>query len=205
MFPLLRLRKNASHKGTTQRMPARGRPRPRFRALLEPLEDRLAPADLTWTGQVSELWSDARNWAEGTTPYATPEADALVFPRTGARRVSDHDGPATTIARIAFEDSGYTIRGGDLALVDVGEILSYAPGGTNTIENRTLAISIGLSDVGFGVDANNDLRVSATISGGRGIFLGGEGKLTLLGNNSYVGQTEVDLFSTLVVGSSTAL
>src|SRR5262245_43240487 len=107
MFPLLRLRKNASHKGTTQRMTARGRPRPRFRARLEAREGRLRRAELAWTGQVSDLWSDARNWSEGTTPYATPEADTLIFPRTGARRVSNHDGPATTIAEILFEDSGY--------------------------------------------------------------------------------------------------
>jgi hypothetical protein len=55
MFPFLRFGKNARHGPPPRRAPARGRPPTRFRPHLEPLEDRLAPATLTWTGAASEL------------------------------------------------------------------------------------------------------------------------------------------------------
>jgi hypothetical protein len=153
---------------------------------VEPLEDRLALATLTWTGQVSELWSDARNWAEDTTPYATPEADHLVFPRSGARRVSVHDGALTQISQIEFFDSGYIIRGGDLALTGAAQVLDQAPSGTNTLENRTITISTQqfANFANITAVANNTLQVSSTISGG-GIVHLNPGTLALLGNNSY--------------------
>lgn len=158
-------------------------------------------------GSAGELWSIPANWAGGITPYMTPEADDLIFPRTAAGRVSNHDGPDTTIRDITFEDSGYTIRGGDLTFAPSALILSRAPGGTNRIENRTLAIPPVpvLGHINFNVLSNNNLQVSSTISGSGGtIHARYPGTLTLLGNNTYTGGTIVT-GGTLVVGSNTAL
>jgi autotransporter-associated beta strand protein len=202
MSPLLRLWKNALHALAAQQATAKRHPRARVDPRLEPLEDRLAPATLFWTGAASQFWSDPNNWAQHMTPYNTPEADLLIFDRTGARRESFHDGSPTTIDGIVFLDSGYTIRGGDLTLTGSALIGASAPGGTNTIENRTLTIPTSIL---VDVAPNNDLRVRSTISGGMIDFDGrGGGTLALLGNNSYVDGTTVHL-GTLVVGNSTAL
>jgi autotransporter-associated beta strand protein len=203
MSPLLRLWKNALHASATRQAAAKRRRRARVGPRLELLEDRLAPAILTWTGQVSALWSDAGNWAEGTTPYNTIEDDRLIFPRTGARRESFHDGTPTEISDIFFQDSGYTIQGGDLTLTGLASIFDDTPGGTNTIENRSLTIA---TSIVFDINPNNELRVSSTISGGTINYNSqAGGTLALLGNNSYAGGTNVHNGATLVVGSSTAL
>jgi autotransporter-associated beta strand protein len=167
---------------------------------LEPLEDRLVPATLTWTGQESMLWSDARNWQEHTTPYATPEADHLVFPRAASRQLSFNDAglPFTLIHSISFEDAGYTLRGGYLNL-DEG-IFAEAPGGTNYIESQ-LDISNGAM---FAViRSNNRLQMSYPITGGA-LVVTGPGTLILDGDNRYSGGTTV-IGTKLVVNSDTAL
>jgi autotransporter-associated beta strand protein len=206
--PSSRARLTGRRHGRGARPPALARP------LLESLEDRLAPATLTWTGAASANWSDPANWLEGTTPYATPEADNLVFPRTAARRVSNHDGPAKQIKSITFQDAGYTLMGGDLSFAQgpggpgVG-IFDDAPGGTNTIENRSLGIPVDqfFGFINVSMSANDALQVSSAISGGQ-LFVEGlpsaPTTLTLSGNNSYTGGTTVNS-GTLVVGSNTAL
>src|SRR5262249_42884601 len=138
MSPLLRFWRNTRRATATRRAPA-SRRAARFRPRLEPLECRLAPATLTWTGAVSELWSDYRNWAGGITPSTTPEADDLIFPRAVVpHKVSNNDLGAV-ISSITFDDSGYRLIGGDIlfgfeAPLRIGTIISKAPSGTNTIE-----------------------------------------------------------------------
>ena len=46
---------------------------------LTPLEDRVTPATLHWTGAASKLWSAAGNWQEGRVPM---DGDRLVFDTT---------------------------------------------------------------------------------------------------------------------------
>jgi autotransporter-associated beta strand protein len=191
-------------------MPARRRPLARFRLQLDPLEDRLTPANLTWTGANSELWSDPGNWAQGVTPYMTPEPDALLFDEDPVRKVSNHDGPATSIESITFYDSGYTITGGDLTLDHYGihSFVSYNRRGTNTVAVRTISTSEESLELNT-TFAHEELVVRSNITGGRLLvnldFQGlGDGTLTLLGNNSYTGGTSLH-GGTLVVGNNSAL
>src|SRR5260370_36968927 len=70
------------------------------RPRLERLEDRLAPAQYVWTGDVGPFWSSNENWesSEGGrhAPYGDPSAE-LVFPSSRPYRDTVHDftGPTT--------------------------------------------------------------------------------------------------------------
>jgi fibronectin-binding autotransporter adhesin len=210
MSPLLRFCRNIRQARSPRHMPGSRRPTARLRLQLEPLEDRLVPTNLTWTGANSELWSDPRNWLQGKTPYMTPEPDALVFDEHAARKVSNHDGPATTIESITFYDSGFTIQGGDLTLDHFGihSFVVYNRRGTNTVENRTISMSEESLELKT-TFAHEELVVRSNITGGS-VFLNldfqgfGDGRLVLLGNNSYTGGTNL-LGGTLVVGNNSAL
>ena len=175
MSPLLRFWKNIRRATATRRTPANRRATTRFRPRLEALEDRLAPAVLVWTGATNNsLWSDPGNWEEGKTPYTTPEVDAVVFPRSAAPRLSIHDGPPTTLHNIEFLDSGYTITGGDLIL-DMFGVVCKAPGGTNTLDVRTLTMAGEPNLVPkLYVDFNNNLVVRSSLAGNQVEMLVGE-------------------------------
>lgn len=210
MSSLLRFWRNVRQVTAPRHTPPRCRSATRFRPQLHPLEDRLVPANLTWSGSNSELWSDPGNWVQGKTPYMTAEPDALVFDEHASRKTSNHDGPATAIESIAFFDSGYTITGGDLTLDHYGihSFVGFNRRGINTVENRTLSTSEESLELRT-TFAHEDLVVRSNITGGRLLvnldFQGlGEGRLSLLGNNSYTGGT--NLFGgTLVVGNNSAV
>lgn len=204
MFRFLRFWTNNRKAAATRHKLPHPRLTKCFRPHVEPLEDRLVPASLTWTGANSELWSDAGNWKEGKTPYMTSEADVLYFDEGAARKVSNHDGPTTQIESIHFYDSGYTIKGGDLILDYFGiqSFYGFNRSGTNTLETRTIFIANEFTKVETYFYFNN-LVVKSNIAGAGGIFVTGDGTLSLLGNNSYAGKTRA-WFGTLVVGSNSA-
>src|SRR5262249_10219452 len=129
-------------KAPSARTPRRRRPafrRPSCRLHVEALEDRLAPATLTWSGDAGPAWSEPRNWVGGITPYMTAESDDLIFPRGSVRNhTSNQDQPGSIrIHSIRFDDPDYIIQGGG---IELGQITNAAPGGTNRIETRTLTI-----------------------------------------------------------------
>src|SRR5262245_12896576 len=103
MLPFLRFWKNVRRGPTTRRTPVKRRSWTRFRPHPEPLEDRLAPALHIWSGAVSSLWSDARNWSQGGSPYGDPDA-LLGFPPNATRFISTHDRPETVNALVIAID-----------------------------------------------------------------------------------------------------
>jgi hypothetical protein len=191
----LRFWKNSPQLPPARRTPSRCRATTQFRPQLEPLEDRLTPVTLTWFGTKSESWSDPRNWLEGVTPYMTTVPDDLIFPFGG---VSNHDGPPTHINSITFRGSDCTITGGDLL---IEAITSDSPGdtsplgATHTMANGTL-FAVGFNgiddpgDIVLRAETNDNLIVRSTISG-RHVLARGSGTVTLLGNNSHTGATNV--------------
>src|SRR6266851_4155487 len=63
-----------------RRSPQRRRPRPnRVQLCVEQLETRLAPASFTWTGAISNLWSNPRNWAGGPAGAVPGPGDTAAF------------------------------------------------------------------------------------------------------------------------------
>src|SRR5437868_5228570 len=81
------------------------------RPRLEALEDRLAPATLTWTGAVSNLWSNPSNWSGGAPRVDTIED--LIFPAGASNltNVNDIGAPGLLLQTITYTGSGYTTTG----------------------------------------------------------------------------------------------
>jgi autotransporter-associated beta strand protein len=202
MSPFLRLWTNARHASATRQAAAKRRPRARFRPHLEPLEDRLAPATLTWTGAAGNfLWSDPRNWAEGTTPYDYNNVYDLIFPLNPQPGhyggLSVHDDPdlpfqrhRPLISSITFLGPDYIIAGGDLTFVGNGVIASRTFG-TNTFLSSSISIE-SMNEVHFIVDENDTLVVNSTIVGDGIVHASLDGELDLRGDNRYMGGTVVD-------------
>src|SRR5437763_12024727 len=79
------------------------------RPQLESLEGRLAPATHTWTGAVSNLWSNNNNWIGGT-PIMDVVAD-LIFPAGAANLTNSNDLVGLMLQSITYSASGYTTTG----------------------------------------------------------------------------------------------
>jgi autotransporter-associated beta strand protein len=171
---------------------------------LEPLEDRLAPANHVWQGAFSSSWSDDRNWIEGGSPYGDRDA-FLIFPASDvARLTSTHDGPETHLSGIRFERAGYTVNGGPIQWSSgVG---STGPG-TNTIAFQSIFFDGTVLEHGFAPAEGNTLDVRSTIVPTfttQPLFKQSAGTLILSGNNTFTSGVRLER-GTLVAGSNTAL
>ena len=62
--------------GLAGEKPCRIRPRPTFKLKFDQLEDRLAPATVTWVGAAGATWSVAANWSPAQVPV---NGDTVVF------------------------------------------------------------------------------------------------------------------------------
>src|SRR6266446_3360197 len=102
------------------RTPKRG---PRVRLGLEALEDRLAPATFTWTGQgIDANWGTKENWQGNVAPTGVPGSlEDLVFP-SGPSKLSTTNniplvnGAPPTFNSITFSGSGYALAGNKITL-----------------------------------------------------------------------------------------
>src|SRR5262245_16517107 len=85
--------------------------------LLERLEDRLAPADATWTGgagAANPQWSNAANWQGGIRP--TGALDNLFFPNVANKTSVNDLAAGAQINSITFSSGGYTLSGNTISL-----------------------------------------------------------------------------------------
>jgi hypothetical protein len=152
----------------------------------------------TWTGAVSNLWSDPGNWLGGVPGPGDP----LVFPAGAANLTNTNDlAPGTVFKLILFSGSNYQISGNPFGLSE-GISSTTAP---NTIANDlqitaaqtiggayccgplnlTGTISLGSNLLTF----NYMINATGIISGSGGLALGDV--ITLSGNNTYTGPTTI--------------
>src|SRR5258708_6891725 len=87
------------------------------RPRLESLEDRLC-LNHTWTGAVSNLWSNDNNW-NGGAPTTDSLAD-LVFPTGASNLTNTNDIANLLISSITYTGSGYTTTGNGLSFNSSG-------------------------------------------------------------------------------------
>ncbi len=176
------------------------------RLQLESLEDRLAPATHTWTGAVSNLWSNNGNWTGGA-PTTDSLAD-LVFPTGVANLTNINDITNLLINSITYTGSGYTTSGNQLAFTAVGVPGTITIGATVTGADAFNA-AVVFSFYGMTVNVASNaatLTLGGTLSetAPTGLNINGTGTLLLSGNNTYSGGTTLSK-GTLAVGSNTAL
>jgi autotransporter-associated beta strand protein len=185
--------------------------RPSSRPHLELLEDRLAPATHVWSGAVSSLWSDARNWSEGGHPYGDPNAN-LFFPSgIDGSLTSTHNRPETPlIASITIDGDGYTLNGGPISITGnifagVGRTSSRHTMGFQSIAFRGPLPPF--SQQAFFIESGSILTVTSAISSQDTInplLKGSGGTLILSGNNTNTAGWLVS-GGTIAVGRDTAL
>jgi autotransporter-associated beta strand protein len=186
--------------------PAPRRRRYSHELALEPLEDRLVPSLLTWTGKgTTKLWSDGGNWSTGKSPTAQ---DTLVFDSTGLSKPQTIDDSLNGIGGITFAAAGYDLNVTATTNLSVNSTLTatYATGSTTLHANLVLPTT---SDLMVQVNSTSaTLVLSGVLSNASGSSTGlvklGGGVLELSAANTYTGPTTVDQ-GTLQFGVSGAL
>lgn len=164
---------------------------------LEVLEDRLVLATRVWDGNaLSNNWSNRFNWAGDVAPVS---GDDLVFP-AGAfndSKVADNNlGNNFFVRSITFLGHGFTVKGNSIALGAGGiKYINGSSSGSNTIQNDiqlTNPTTIQVHD-NDAATVSLELILSGKISGGSNQPLTkiGNERLTLKGNNSYTGSTNI--------------
>src|SRR6476646_449990 len=93
-------------KGVSKPSRSIPRKRPAFAPVrMELLEDRTAPATLTWTGASSANWNDAGNWTGGGVPSAANNVLNFTAGASVASYTSTNDIPGLTGITINITDA----------------------------------------------------------------------------------------------------
>jgi hypothetical protein len=157
-------------------------PRPvRFRPWCEPLDERLAPAVITWTGGhagVDNNWTDSLNWSPQQVPGPGDTADFT----GGASSIVCNIDQSATVASIIM-DSAWATMGGTVNaqanLTVTGDFIMdgdiFEGNGAVTIGGSNSTWGEGAILLGTGGLTNNG---TLTMSGNKSISLGGTGTLT---------------------------
>ena len=147
-------------------------------------ESRLAPTVSTWSGAVSNLWSDSGNW--DVLPVA---GNDLVFPAGAANLTNTDDlATATSFGSLTIAGSGYTIGGNAIALT--GTVDSSPTSGSNEVDLPIDATGTGPLTV-LVDQSGSTLVLGGAISGLNGLTEAGAGMLDLTGASTYSGTTTV--------------
>jgi autotransporter-associated beta strand protein len=174
----------------TQRPPRPARPR------LEALEDRLAPATLTWGCIFFDpfcdgKWSNPHSWAEGRAPE---DGDDLVFPDDPLGllwHVTVNDIPDLRVRSITAV-GGYGLLGDRIELEGLG--ITVSPGNRADL-SFSVELNVRLVESTFltlfQVDRGALLDIGDSISGSGTVTKTGAGGMVLLGANTYSGRTLV--------------
>jgi hypothetical protein len=152
----------------------------------------------TWTGAVSNLWSNGGNWSDGVAPIA---GDKLIFPPGALNQSNANDLAAGVMFQsLVFTGAGYVIDGNTIGLTgglslasSLGETFNapFRLGATQTFDMGPGAAFNGAIDLnGFNLAiAGYDLPVNGVISGAGNVAL--DRGVRLNGNNSYTGTTTI--------------
>ena len=113
-----------------------------LRVNFERLEDRLAPATLTWVGDVDLNWATNNagntNWSGNAVPAS---GDTLIFDGTGLGKQLNNNTTAGNSYTLQFTAGGYTINGSAMALNNAGDDFTSLIGSNTVAVDLTFAAS----------------------------------------------------------------
>lgn len=175
-------------------------PRPRWYPCLVRLEDRTAPAIFTWTGADNAYWDDADNWLEGKTPDTDPNAD-IVFPGVAQNLVNINNFLAIKVRTLTYDGTGYVTDGQGLTLKQ-GITVTANHSATLMINLKLDAAQVFSVETGAALTFSDKSTLGG--SGSAELTKKGDGVLSLLGNNNYLGGTQLEA-GTIAVSGSLAL
>src|SRR5262245_55719645 len=192
------------------------------RLSLEALEDRLAPAAVSWTGNAGTLnWSDAGNWSNNAVPTS---ADDVTINKAGVGTITI--GASTSAAVLSLNDTTarLAVSGGRsvATAATFGQNVTVAAGATLTVaagasllikDNATVTISgtgtigsAGGAQVAVAVEDffNNDAEGISVANGGS-LTINNAGFTRSGGTNNGINtsSTQVALGGTFSAGGST--
>jgi autotransporter-associated beta strand protein len=187
----------------------------RRRLAVRQLENRLTPAVATWDGGgANNLWSTPQNWVGDVAPHP---GDDLVFPAGAAQVSNTNDFAAGTLFESIVVGDRYVLGGNTISLANGLSLDTFF--GTATIDlGMTLVGSqvfttsdvfflngpLNLNGYGLTLGGAGTIRMAGSISGAGGLIKTSSGGLSLSGNNSYTGITDIRS-GTLEVSSNDAL
>src|SRR5437868_6507352 len=85
----------------------------------EPLEARIAPAAISWTGTVDDDWNNDGNWSGGLVPGAL---DDVTIDALGAAAIVHASGFHSIRSLTVIGDDSLTMSGGSLAVTSTSFI-----------------------------------------------------------------------------------
>src|SRR5436853_150688 len=96
--------------------------RVRFRLMLRCLDNRIAPANLVWTGDVDANWgtnvAGNTNWDTDTLPA---NGDDLIFPTTGTNHANINNLSSLVLNSISFNGTDYSVSGNSITLSSLSD------------------------------------------------------------------------------------
>jgi hypothetical protein len=155
----------------------RSRPGSRIRLLLECLESRLTPSDVSWSGAGDNAsWSDARNWSTGQLPGSSDDVTI--------------DSPATTVVHASGSDAVHSLQSNKPITMSGGS-LSFA---TDSAIAATLQLSGGTLTSAGGLTLNGLSQSGGTLNG--------TGAVTIQDQWTWSGGTQSDAGTTVLNGTA---
>lgn len=164
------------------------RARRRVRAVApEVLERRVVPAELLWTGAVSQFWSNPANWQGNVVPAA---GDSLVFSNSNRKTTVNDLATGTFFSSIQVTQADYVLTGNG---IDVDTISFSATAGQSRID---MNVDLQGSDLASLIQVNGGRLVLGGVLSGdatRPLTKAGSGILRYEGSsaNTYAGLTQI--------------
>lgn len=176
-----------------------------FRPRVELLEARLAPAILTWVGDVDGNWDTKlitnTNWSTDALPKS---GDTLIFGSTGNNHTNVNDTKPGNTYTLQFTGGTYSISGNAIKVSGAGitdSSLGSVTLSTDLLLTGNLTVSASAIMIGSMLTLDGVLSEQ---NAGTTLTKTGASTLTLSGANTYTGATTVS-GGTLQLGASNAL
>lgn len=167
-----------------------------YRPRLELLEDRMAPATLTWQSAPpgNNLWSNPANWSGGVIPHNNDTLRFLNDTPTNVNHTANNNLTNLVVNSLQignnFDVGQTTIVGNQISLVN--GISNTSISGSNFIGSDLALVGNGSHTISVPTQTAG-LTIGGRISGVGPFIKTGPGKLLLSSNgNSYSGLTEID-------------
>jgi len=147
---------------------------PRSILRLETLEERLCPANVTWTGAgKTDLWSNGQNWNTGTAPTVN---DTIIFDQTTGPKANSPSNMnisfAGTIPELDLQDYTGNLTFAESISIAVFDFGGATLGGSSTVTVTKSFVWKGDGTIGDGNSGKLILEGGGRMSGSNAGFIG---------------------------------
>jgi len=154
----------AGNRDTRPSRKKKRRPATRRRLWLEVLEDRIAPATVTWTNLAGGDWSKVGNWSTGALPGSS---DDFVIPTPNSGVFVTHSQNVADTAKSLTASAPFTLSGGTLTVTANTNTGNFSDGSAVRLAGGTLAnanIAAGTNVTATGKSTLTRVMLAGTLS-----------------------------------------